>query len=55
MNLDSIQKNLLKTVADIDKVPEGAYNVRLNGKLAGRNVTANIDIVTKPSQDYIFK
>lgn len=58
MNLDSIQKNLLKTVADIDKVPEGAYNVRLNGKLAGRNVTANIDIVTKqdkPGIDIIIK
>lgn len=58
MNLDSIQKNLLKTVADIDKVPEGAYNVRLNGKLAGRNVTANIDIVSKqdkPGIDIIIK
>ena len=28
-------------------VPEGAYNIRVNGEKAGRNTTANIDIVTK--------
>lgn len=58
MNLDSIQKNLLNTVADIDKIPEGAYNLRLNGTLAGRNVTANIEIITKqdkPGIDIIIK
>ncbi|MDY3868142.1 MAG: SufD family Fe-S cluster assembly protein, partial [Pyramidobacter sp.] len=38
---------LLQEVADLHGVPEGAYNIRANGQLAGRSVTANIDISTK--------
>lgn len=56
--MDQIQKNLLAQVADLHDVPEGAYNIRSNGKLAGRNTTANIDIVTKtdkPGIDIIIK
>ena len=56
--MDSIQKNLLAEIADIHDVPEGAYNIRSNGDLAGRNTTANIDIVTKtdkPGIDIIIK
>lgn len=56
--MDSIEKNLLEQVADIHSVPEGAYNIRSNGSLAGRNTTANIDIVTKedkPGIDIIIK
>lgn len=56
--MDSIQKNLLAEIADIHDVPEGAYNIRSNGKLEGRNTTANIDIVTKtdkPGIDIIIK
>ena len=34
-------------VADLHNVPEGAYNFRANGKLAGRYTTANIDISSK--------
>ena len=30
--LNSIELNLLKTVADIHETPEGAYNIRQNGK-----------------------
>ena len=45
--LDSIQKHILEEVADLHEVPTGAYNIRANGELAGRNTTANIDIVTK--------
>lgn len=45
--MDTIEQNLLAEVADIHGVPEGAYNIRANGKLNGRNTTANIDIVTK--------
>lgn len=45
--LDAIQKNLLEQVAGLHEVPEGAYNIRANGELAGRNTTAHIDIVTK--------
>lgn len=45
--LNEIQKNLLKEIANLHKVPEGAYNIRANGSTAERNTTANIDIVTK--------
>lgn len=45
--IDEIQKRLLAEVADLHEVPEGAYNIRANGKLAARNTTANIDIVSK--------
>ena len=45
--MDSIEKNLLAEISDLHSVPEGAYNIRNNGKLEARNTTANIDIVTK--------
>lgn len=45
--MDEIQKTLLEQVADLHEVPEGAYNIRANGAMAGRNTTANIDIISK--------
>lgn len=45
--MDEIQKRILAEVADLHKVPEGAYNIRANGKMESRNTTANIDIVSK--------
>ena len=45
--MDEIQKRLFREVADLHKLPEGAYNLRANGGLAGRRTTANIDIQTK--------
>lgn len=45
--VDEIQKRMLAEVADLHDVPAGAYNIRANGQMAGRNTTANIDIVTK--------
>ena len=45
--LDEIQKRLLMEVADLHKVPEGAYNIRSNGESAGRASTANIEISSK--------
>ena len=48
--MDAIEKNLLKEVADLHDVPAGAYNIRKNGKLEGRNTTANINIVTKTDE-----
>ena len=56
--IDRIQMGLLEEIADLHGVPEGAYNIRANGQLAGRNTTANIDIVTKtdkPGIDIIIK
>ncbi len=58
MALDAIQKNILHEVADLDSIPQGAYNIRANGTSAGRNTTANIDIVSKedkPGIDIIVK
>ncbi|MCR5792998.1 MAG: SufD family Fe-S cluster assembly protein [Lachnospiraceae bacterium] len=51
--MDQIEKTLLEKVADLHKVPEGAYNIRSNGKMAGRNTTANIDIITKEDKSGI--
>lgn len=51
--MDVIQKNLLAQVADLHKVPEGAYNIRTNGKTDSRNTTANIDIVEKEDKSGI--
>ncbi|MBO4299539.1 MAG: SufD family Fe-S cluster assembly protein [Clostridia bacterium] len=48
MKLDSIQKRLLEEIADLHKVPEGAYNIRSNSQSAGRQSTANIEITSKP-------
>ncbi len=47
VQLDAIQKRLISEIADLHSVPEGAYNFRANSRLAGRNTTANIDIVSK--------
>lgn len=56
--MEKIEKNLLKQIADIEKVPMGAYNIRKNGEGIERKTTANIDIVTKqdkPGIDIIIK
>ena len=45
--MDSIEKNLLAQVAELHEVPEGAYNIRVNGQKAARNTTANIDIESR--------
>lgn len=45
--IDEIQKTLLAEVADLHEIPAGAYNIRANGEMAGRNTTANIDIISK--------
>lgn len=58
MTLDAIQKNILHEVADLDGLPQGAYNIRANGESAARSTSANIDIVTKddkPGIDIIIK
>ena len=42
--LNAIDKTLLKTVADLEGIPKGAYNIRKNGKLLGREVSGDINI-----------
>lgn len=56
--MDQIQQTLLEEIAGLHEVPQGAYNIRANGAMAGRNTTENIDIVTKkdvPGIDIIIK
>lgn len=58
MQLNAVDKKILSEVADLHEVPMGAYNIRRNGEGAGRNTTANIDIITKkdkPGIDVIIK
>ena len=45
--LDPIQKELLAQVADLHKMPEGAYSLRINGNLEGKNSSEHIQIVKK--------
>lgn len=45
---DALDRNLLRTVADLEGIPKGAYNIRKNGKLLAREVSANINIETNP-------
>ncbi|HOO80712.1 MAG TPA: SufD family Fe-S cluster assembly protein [Lachnospiraceae bacterium] len=51
--MDEIQKTLLAEVSGLHEVPAGAYNFRVNGQAAGRNTTANIDIVSKTDKSGI--
>ncbi len=56
--MNSIEKDLLKIIADMDGVTEGAYNIRANGASAARNTTENVDIknkTDKPGIDIIIR
>ena len=44
--LDVLDKELLRSVADLEGLPKGAYNIRKNGQLLGREISANINIET---------
>ena len=45
--MDKVDLNLLREIADLESTPQGAYNIRKNGKLEGRASSANIVIETK--------
>lgn len=45
--MDKTDWKLLKEIADLEKTPQGAYNIRVNGQMDSRSTTANIDITTK--------
>lgn len=56
--MNNTELELLKIIADMDGRPQGAFNIRANGKSANRQVTENVDIVTKtdkPGIDIIIK
>lgn len=45
--MTTIDRTLLEAVADLHKVPEGAYNIRKNGQALGRSSSAHIQIEPK--------
>ena len=45
--MDKIQKNLLEQITGLHEVPQGAYSLRINGSLHGKNSSENIEIVKK--------
>jgi len=47
MQLNALDKELLKEVADLHGVPQGAYNIRKNGAAVGRESKAGITITPK--------
>ena len=49
MAMDAIQKNLLEKISGLHEIPEGAYNIRVDGKAFARKSSANIDII--PTKD----
>ena len=51
IKLDEIQKRLLREVADLHEVPEGAFNIRSNSETAGRVSTENIEIIPRETGD----
>ena len=51
--MDEITKELLAQTSDLHDIPQGAYNIRKDGKLLSRNCTAEIQIVSKKDKDGI--
>ena len=45
--LSDVQKRILAEIANLHKVPTGAYNIRADGESAGMNSTENIQIIKK--------
>ena len=45
--MENTDIELLKQVAGLHEIPKGAYNIRKNSGSAGRNSTANIQIISK--------
>ena len=45
--MDKIQKELLSQVAGLHEIPTGAYSLRINGSLYGKNSSEHIEIVKK--------
>ncbi len=50
-DLDQIEADLMKTIVNIDGVPEGAYNFRVNGKSISRKSSEKINIQQREDKD----
>ena len=58
MALSQTELGLLRQIADLEKTPQGAYNIRKNGQADSRSSTANIAIESKtdkPGIDFKIK
>ncbi|MBO4855440.1 SufD family Fe-S cluster assembly protein [Candidatus Saccharibacteria bacterium] len=53
MDLDKIERDLMRDVSGVTGIPAGAYNFRVNGKSIGRNSSSNIDISPKTDKSGI--
>ena len=53
MDLDEIERSLMREVADLNDTPEGAYNFRVNGKSISRRSSKNINIESKTDKSGI--
>lgn len=51
--LEQIEQELLRTVANLDQTPAGAYNFRVNGQSIGRQSSANINIIPQKTKSGI--
>ena len=51
--MNKIEKDLLLAVADLHQVPQGAYNLRENGKPVERHSSQNIEITPKTDKSGI--
>ncbi len=51
--MDNIERRLLRQITSTYKIKKGAYNIRKNGAGIERNVTKNINIVSKTDKQGI--
>lgn len=51
--MNNIEQKLLEKIADLHKIPSGAFNLRKNGQAAVRNSTKDIDIRPKKNKSGI--
>ena len=45
--MNQVDIQLLREIADLERTPQGAYNIRKNGQLESRSNSANITIESK--------
>ena len=51
--MNNIEKKLLEKIADLHKIPSGAFNLRTNGQASARNSTKEIEIIPKKNKSGI--
>lgn len=49
--MEDIKKRLLREIADIESIPQGAYNIRVDGKCESSKSTADIEVLSLKNGD----